>query len=145
MLIVRLKESGIIILQVFLWKEGFMSINDGKHLSLEDRIHIENNIGQGKKNMKQQTKYKKVNQQSEKKLENTDNVGIHKLMTLHGCVNILMSVKFALANAKVLKKSHALEEIVLLVHVIIVQTLKRVKKPNIFIMQKSHRKNMNTH
>ena len=49
MLIVRLKESGIIILQVFLGKEGFMSINDGKHLSLEDRMHIETNIIQGKR------------------------------------------------------------------------------------------------
>ena len=49
MLIVRFIESGIIILQVFLGKEGFMSINDGKHLSLEDRMHIETNIIQGKR------------------------------------------------------------------------------------------------
>ena len=49
MLIVRLKESSIIILQVFFGKEGFMSKNDGKHLSLEDRMHIETNIIQGKR------------------------------------------------------------------------------------------------
>ena len=54
-----------------------------------------------------------------------------------------MNVRFALANVEILKKFHALEGIDLLVHVIVVQTLKNVKKQNIFITQMYHKKIMN--
>ena len=60
---------------------------------------------------KEKRKYETANEIPEKsisnwkkKLENAGNVDIHKLMTLHGCVNILMNVKFVLVNFKALKK-----------------------------------------
>ena len=46
-----------------------------------------------------------------------------------------MSVKFVLENVEILRKYHVLEGIVLLVHVILAQKLRHVKKQNISIMQ----------
>ena len=51
----------------------------------------------------------------------TENVDIQLEKMLHGCVNILMNVKFVQADAVTLKKYHVLEETDLLVLVIVDQ------------------------
>src|SRR5574344_1970022 len=110
------------------WERRYIMSFNGKHLSLEDRNKIEENIRKG---LRKFETAKELNK-SQSTIGKED---IHKLMIHHGCVNIFMNAKFVLVSVKVSKKFHALEEIVSLVHAIAVQKSNIVKKQSIFIMQ----------
>ena len=82
-----------------------MSFN-GKHLSLEDRKIIEENINKGLRKFETAKNLIKVNQQQEKKQKTIENVDIHKWKTYQGNANITMNVKSALECVLISKKFH---------------------------------------
>lgn len=92
---------------------------NGKHLSLEDRKIIEENINKGLRKFETAKELNKSQSTIGKEIKTTENIDIHKQMMLHGNVNIIKTVKFVLEGVLILKKFHALEEIDLLVHVMV--------------------------
>ena len=82
-----------------------MSFN-GKHLSLEDRKIIEENINKGLRKFETAKNLIKVNQQQEKKYKTIENVDIHKRKMCQGNANITMNVKSALECVLISKKFH---------------------------------------
>ena len=79
---------------------------NGKHLSLEDRKIIEENINKGLR------KFETAKSTIGKEIKNNrENVDIHKQNTHLGNVNIIKTVKFVLEDVLILKKFHTLEEI----------------------------------
>ena len=71
---------------------------NGKHLSLEDRKIIENNINKGSRKFEIAKELNKAQSTIGKKIQNIDTL---KLMILLLCVIILKNVKFVLPNAKI--------------------------------------------
>mgnify|MGYP004535615925 CR=1 FL=1 len=71
---------------------------NGKHLSLEDRKIIENNINKGLRKFEIAKELNKAQSTIGKKIQNIDTL---KLMILLLCVIILKNVKFVLPNAKI--------------------------------------------
>ena len=70
-----------------------MSFN-GKHLSLEDRKIIEENICKGLRKFKTANQLNKSQSTIGKEIKNNRKKDIHIEMIHHGCVNILMNVRF---------------------------------------------------
>ena len=79
-----------------------MSFN-GKHLSLEDRKIIEENINKRLRKFETAQELNKSQSTIGKEIKNID---IHKWKTYQGNANITMNVKSALECVLILKKSH---------------------------------------
>ena len=92
---------------------------NGKHLSLEDRKIIEENINKGLRKFETAKELNKSQSTIGKEIKNNRNIDIHKQKTHLGNVNIIKLVKFVLGDVLILKKFHASEEIGLLVHVMV--------------------------
>ena len=82
---------------------------NGKHLSLEDRKIIEENINKGLRKFETAKELNKSQSTIGKEIKATENVDIHKQNTHLGNVNIIKTVKFVLEDVPILMKFHALE------------------------------------
>ena len=82
-----------------------MSFN-GKHLSLEDRKIIEENINKGLRKFETAKELNKNQSTIGKEIKTIENVDIHKWKMYQGNANITMNVKSALECVLILKKFH---------------------------------------
>ena len=82
-----------------------MSFN-GKHLSLEDRKIIEENINKRLRKFETAKELNKSQSTIGKEIKTIENVDIHKWKMYQGNANITMNVKSALECVLISKKSH---------------------------------------
>ena len=95
-----------------------MSFN-GKHLSLEDRKIIEENINKGLRKFETAKELNKNQSTIGKEIKNNRKRRYSQAEDVPKNANITMNVKSALECVLISKKSHVWEEISLLVHVIL--------------------------
>ena len=77
-----------------------------KHLSLEDRKIIEENINKGLRKFETANELNKSQSTIGKEIKTIENVNIHKRKMYQGNANITMNVKSALECVLISKKSH---------------------------------------
>ena len=92
---------------------------NGKHLSLEDRKIIEENINKGLRKFETAKELNKNQSTIGKEIKNNRKRRYSQTEDSPWNVNIIKIVKFVLGDVLILKKFHVSEEIGLLVHVMV--------------------------